>query len=145
MGDQCLFCKILKGEIPSIKVYEDDGLLAFMDINPATRGHCLLIPKAHHKDVMAMPEDLLKDLIIAAQGLAGASLTALGADGVNLLQSNGLAANQIIPHFHLHIMPRWTNDGASIAAWEFVPGDMDAIAAQAGEIKKALSSAPEKA
>lgn len=141
---ECIFCKIVAGEIPSIKVYEDDRFLAFMDINPATRGHCLLIPKAHHKDVMAMPGDLLKDLIVAAQGLAGASLTALGADGVNLLQSNGLAANQIIPHFHLHIMPRWTNDGADIAAWEFVPGDMDAIAAQAGEIKKALSSAPEK-
>ncbi|MDY6853058.1 MAG: HIT family protein [Thermodesulfobacteriota bacterium] len=140
----CIFCKIVAGEIPSIKVYEDDGLLAFMDINPATRGHCLLIPKAHHKDIMAMPGDLLKDLVAAAQGLAKASVSALGADGVNLLQSNGLAANQIIPHFHLHIMPRWTNDGAGIAAWEMVPGDMDTIAAQAGEIKKALPSALEK-
>ncbi|MEW6265449.1 MAG: HIT family protein [Thermodesulfobacteriota bacterium] len=134
----CIFCKIVAGQIPATKIYEDDRLLAFLDINPLTRGHCLLIPKAHHENLMAMPPELLQDLIVAAQKISRAQLKALNALGLNLLQSNGRVASQIINHFHLHLLPRYRPDEIGLASWELVPGDKADIAAAAEAVRKAL-------
>ncbi len=134
----CIFCKIVAGAIPSTKVYEDEKFLAFMDINPLTRGHCLLIPKDHHPTVFDMPESLLRDLIAVAKKLAGPLREAVGASGLNFLQSNGRAANQIVDHYHLHLIPRFAADEVQVASWELVPGDMADIAAAADATRNLL-------
>ena len=130
----CIFCKIIAGEIPSTKIFEDDRFLAFMDINPLTRGHCLLTPKAHHENVFAMPRDLLKDLIVTAQHLGEKALEGLKADGLNYIQSNGRAANQVIDHYHMHLIPRYAGDELKAMAWELNPGDPGDITAAAEDI-----------
>jgi histidine triad (HIT) family protein len=135
---ECLFCKIVAGEIPSTKTYEDDQFLGFMDINPVTRGHSLLIPKSHHENIHVIPEDLLKDYIVVARKIAGAAVKQLGAKGINLVQSNGRAANQIIDHCHLHLIPRYAPEEIPLASWEMKPGDMGDIAAAAKAIKEGL-------
>ena len=134
----CIFCKIVTGEIPSTRIYEDDRFLGFMDINPLTRGHSLLIPKAHFATVFDMPDDILSSLIITARGLADGIVKGLGAGGINLIQSNGRAANQIIDHYHLHLLPRYAPDELPAMAWDLKAGDMNDIAAAAEEIKRKL-------
>jgi histidine triad (HIT) family protein len=134
----CIFCKIVAGEIPSTKIHETDRCLAFMDINPLTIGHALLIPKDHHETVMDMPDDLLGELIVAAKHLAGVMVNALDAGGINLLQSNGRTANQIIPHYHMHLVPRYDEFELKGMAWELKPGDLQEIGAVAEKIRKAL-------
>src|SRR3954465_12362674 len=103
----CLFCKIVAGELPSTKVAEDDRTFAFMDINPATRGHLLVIPKEHAVDLLSVPEEDLAACAAAAARLAGLAKERLGADGVNLLNSCGSAAWQAVVHFPLHVIPRY--------------------------------------
>lgn len=134
----CIFCKIIAGEIPSTRIYEDEKFFAFMDINPLTKGHCLLIPKEHHATLHDMPDDLLQGLIIVAKRLAGAAAKGLKAEGINLIQSNGRAANQIIDHYHMHIIPRWASSEVNFAAWEMIPGDLEEIKKAAEEIKRAI-------
>ncbi|MEW5725586.1 MAG: HIT family protein [Thermodesulfobacteriota bacterium] len=134
----CLFCRIVSGQIPSTKVYEDDRFLGFMDINPVTRGHCLLIPKDHHENLFALPEDLLREYIGTARRLAGVLVKGLEAKGLNLIQSNGRAANQIIDHCHLHLIPRYAADEIPLAAWEMRPGDPQEIGAAAEAVRKAF-------
>jgi histidine triad (HIT) family protein len=107
----CIFCKIVKGEIPCQKVYEDDKTLAFLDIMPIHKGHTLLIPKEHHENMLDMPDDTLADLAKAAKKVAKAVKEATKADGFNISQNNGEAAGQAVFHFHLHIIPRFTDDG----------------------------------
>jgi len=119
-------------------VYEDDRFLAFMDINPVARGHTLVIPKEHHEMVFDMPDVLLKDIIVVAKRTALAVKTALAAEGINLFQSNGRAAMQIIPHYHMHIIPRWKNDTLKVGSWEMRTGNMEEIKAAAEAIRKAL-------
>lgn len=136
--DDCIFCKIAAGELPSTRVYEDEQFLAFMDINPIIRGHCLLIPKAHHEMVFDMPEPVLRDLIVVAKRISAAVKQGLKADGLNLFQSNGRAAMQIIPHYHMHLLPRWKDDNLRLGDWEMRAGDMEEIAAAAEAIKKEL-------
>ncbi|MFH1092332.1 MAG: HIT family protein [Pseudomonadota bacterium] len=138
MMADCIFCRIVSGEIPATKVYEDDRCLAFLDINPIARGHALLIPKSHHENLYTIPPGLLQDLILAAQKLGTAMVKALGAQGLNLLQSNGRAASQIIDHFHLHLIPRRPADGVGVANWEMIPGDKEDMTQAAEQIKKAL-------
>ena len=132
----CVFCKIRDGQIPSIKIYEDDRTLAFMDINPLNAGHCLVIPRAHAATLFeAEPVDL-QAAITAAQKVARALREALAPDGLNMVQANGAAAFQSVPHFHLHLIPRWNNDGKGFD-WKLVPGDRDQIM-KAGERLRAL-------
>ena len=122
----CVFCMIRDGKIPSAKVYDDQRTLAFMDINPLSRGHCLVATKAHAATLYeAEPEDL-KAAIVTAKKVAGAIRKALNPDGLNLLQANGGAAFQSVPHFHLHLIPRWTNDGKGFD-WKEVPGNREEI------------------
>lgn len=109
--EDCVFCKIVKGEIPSQKVYENDKVLAFLDINPVNSGHTLVIPKSHHKDLFSTPEEVLSDIIVRTKKIAVAIIKAVGADGVNLGMNNRPAAGQVVFHTHLHIMPRFEGDG----------------------------------
>jgi histidine triad (HIT) family protein len=127
-SEHCLFCKIVAGEIPATIVDEDPRTLAFMDINPATRGHALVIPRTHVDDLHEIDPDDLRACAIAAQRLAGRMRSRLGADGVNLINSCGSAAWQTVFHFHLHVVPRYVGDPLELP-WVPAPGDMDAIAA----------------
>jgi histidine triad (HIT) family protein len=126
----CLFCKIVAGELPAAIVDEDERTIAFMDINPATRGHALVIPRRHTKDVLEIEADELAATILAAQRLAARMPERLGAAGVNLLNSCGRAAWQTVFHFHIHVIPRYEDDPLRLP-WEPGPGDPDEIAAAA--------------
>ncbi len=134
----CIFCKIISGEIPCTKVFENDQVFAFMDINPLNDGHLLLIPKAHGETITDISEDDFLAVMSATHKLAGAVQKALNPDGINLLQLNGKAANQVVPHFHIHVVPRWSGDGLTISHWDPVQGDMDKIGQVAEKIKTAL-------
>ncbi len=129
----CLFCKIVAGEIPATVVAEDERTLSFMDINPATRGHALVIPRAHAADVFAIDPEDLRAVALAAQRLAKRARERLGAAGVNLLNSSGAAAWQTVFHFHVHVIPRYADDPLRLP-WVPAPGDKDEIAAAAAEL-----------
>jgi histidine triad (HIT) family protein len=129
----CLFCKIVAGDVPATKVREDERTVAFMDINPATRGHMLVVPREHAADVHAIDEADFEAVAAAAKELAGLVRDRLGADGVNLLNSTGPAAWQTVFHFHLHVIPRYENDPLRLP-WSPAPGDRDEIAAAAEEL-----------
>ena len=130
----CVFCMIRDGKIPSAKVYDDQRTLAFMDINPLSRGHCLVVPKAHAATLYEAEAEDLKAAIVTAKKVAGAIRKALNPDGLNLLQANGAAAFQSVPHFHLHLIPRWTNDGKGFD-WKEVPGNREEIMGIADRIR----------
>jgi histidine triad (HIT) family protein len=126
----CLFCKIVAGEIPSTRVDEDDRTVAFMDINPATRGHLLVVPREHSIDLLEIGAEDLAACSRMAQRLAARVKERLGADGVNLLNSCGQAAWQTVFHFHVHVIPRYAGDPLRLP-WVPGPGDRDEIAAAA--------------
>jgi histidine triad (HIT) family protein len=111
MVDNCIFCKIVNNEIPSSKVYEDDKILAFLDIGPVNKGHTLVIPKKHFETLLDMPDNLLAELIKVTKKVAKAVIKVARTDSFNIMQSNKQAAGQIVPHFHLHIIPRFKDDG----------------------------------
>ena len=133
----CIFCKIVAGQIPSFRLFEDVASLAFVDINPANEGHCLVIAKPHHPTLYDMPPDLLAALSATVLKVAKAVEAALKPDGLNLVQSNGKGAAQSVPHFHVHVLPRRLGDNLKIN-WEPKPGDRAAIAAVAERIKAKL-------
>ena len=134
----CVFCKIRDGQSPSIKLYEDARTLCIMDINPLNSGHCLVLTRTHAPTIFdADPADLAA-AITTAQRVARAQRTALRPDGLNMLQANGAAAFQSVPHFHLHLIPRWTNDGKGFD-WTLVPGDRDQIQKAGEKIRAALA------
>jgi histidine triad (HIT) family protein len=132
MSEDCIFCKIVAGEIPAQIVDEDELTIAFMDISPATRGHALVIPRAHSADLYEVPSEDLEAVVLAAQRLAGRMRERLGADGVNLLNSCGAAAWQTVSHFHVHVIPRYEGDPLRLP-WLPQDGDRQEIdqAAQA--------------
>jgi len=107
----CIFCKIARREIPAAVVFEDDRMMAFMDIMPARKGHLLVIPKKHYATVLDIPPGELKEIIAAVQLCAGAAQRAFAPEGFNILQSNGRAAGQVIDHLHFHVIPRAGGDG----------------------------------
>lgn len=106
----CIFCKIIKGEIPSKTIYEDELFKVIMDIEPATKGHALILPKNHFDNLYSLGEEESKALIPLAQKLASKMEAVLHCDGLNLVQNNGAAANQTVMHFHMHLIPRYEND-----------------------------------
>jgi histidine triad (HIT) family protein len=130
----CLFCKIIAGEVPSQRVDEDERTVSFMDINPATRGHALVVPRAHFKDLREIDPEDLTAVAIAAQRLARKAVERFDADGVNLLNSCGAAAWQTVFHFHMHVIPRYDEDPLRLP-WTPKPGDPDEIAAAAGQLR----------
>ncbi|MDX6534235.1 MAG: histidine triad family protein [Gaiellales bacterium] len=108
--DDCIFCRIVSGELPSTRAYEDDRAIAIMDIFPATRGHVLVVPRAHARDVHDIADDDLAHCALVAKRLAGKAMRNLGADGVTIMQSNGPAAWQTVFHYHVHVIPRYESD-----------------------------------
>ena len=130
----CLFCKIIAGDIPSVRVAEDERTVAFMDINPATRGHALVVPRDHSRDLLQIPAEDLAAVSAMAQRVAHRATEALGADGVNLLNSCGEAAWQTVFHFHMHVIPRYAGDPMRLP-WIPAPGDPDAIAAAGAALR----------
>jgi histidine triad (HIT) family protein len=129
----CIFCKIVAGEIPATRVAEEERAIAFMDIRPATRGHVLVIPREHSTDLIDIGPEDLSACAALAQRIAGRQLEVLAADGVNLLNSCGAAAWQTVFHFHIHVIPRYEGDPLRLP-WVPEPGDADAIAATGREL-----------
>lgn len=130
----CVFCKIIAGELPGQIVDEDELTVAFMDIAPATRGHALVVPRRHSRNLLEVGREDLAATILAAQRLAGRATERLGADGVNLLNSCGSAAWQTVYHFHVHVIPRYDGDPLRLP-WIPSPGDPDEIAAAAEQLR----------
>jgi len=131
--DECIFCKILRGEIPCFKVYEDDDVLAFMDVNPVAPGHVLVIPKHHSRDILETPPEWVGKAFAGAGRVARAVQKSLAPDGINIVQANGPGAKQSVFHLHVHVIPRAMDDGLTMN-WELEPGDMAAIGQLAEKI-----------
>jgi histidine triad (HIT) family protein len=129
----CIFCKIVAGELPAWIIDEDERTIAFMDIAPATRGHALVIPRAHSADLLSIDPEDLSAVARTAQRLAKRVKGQLGADGVNLLNACGQAAWQTVFHFHVHVIPRFKDDPLKLP-WVPVAGDQDQIQAAAQEL-----------
>jgi len=134
----CIFCRIVAGELPCTKVFEDEDTLAFMDIAPVVKGHALVIPKQHSESIHDTPEDVLRKLITVVRRIAGAQVGGLGADGVNVTQANGKVAGQVVPHIHFHAIPRFENDGHSWNWRQLEYDNPEEMSACADKIRAAL-------
>jgi histidine triad (HIT) family protein len=132
--EDCIFCRIIAGEIPSQRIDEDERTVAFMDVNPATRGHALVVPRRHARDLLDIDEDDLAATFAAARRLVERMSERLNADGVNLLNSCGRAAWQTVFHFHVHVIPRYQGDPLRLP-WTPKEGDPDEIAAAAQKLR----------
>jgi histidine triad (HIT) family protein len=129
----CIFCRILAGDLPATIVDEDERTISFMDIAPATRGHALVIPRTHAADLLSIGPADLSAVVAAARRLAAHAKERLGADGVNLINSCGQAAWQTVFHFHMHVVPRYNDDPLRLP-WVPAPGDPTEISAAAQEL-----------
>ena len=136
-ASDCVFCKIIAGEIPCFKLHEDDDTLAFMDINPASEGHALVIPKEHSADVHGISDAAISSTVVTAKKIASAIEKTLNPGGLNLVQCNGPAAAQSVLHFHMHVLPRKEGDELKLN-WGLQPGDMYAIGKLAERIRAHL-------
>ncbi len=137
--EDCIFCKIVKGEIPCVKVYENDNVLVFADINPITDGHTLVIPKNHAENIWEISEEDLAAIHMASKKVAGAIKDALEPDGVAFLQLNGRGVNQVVMHYHLHLIPHASGSPElTMTAWELKPGNMDVVKQNAEKIAAAV-------
>jgi histidine triad (HIT) family protein len=134
MADDCLFCGIVAGSIPSETIDSNERTVAFMDINPATAGHALVVPRVHSVDLLDIGMDDLAAATLSAQRLAKRMKEVLGADGVNLINACGAAAWQTVFHFHIHAVPRYEDDPLKLP-WIPEPGDSDEIAAMAAKLR----------
>ena len=135
----CIFCKIVRGEIPCFKILEDDRVLSFADVNPINTGHTLIIPKRHAENIWEIDGEDLAAIHRASLKIAKAMKTSLNPDGIAFLQLNGRAVNQIVMHYHLHLIPRRSSDPKlTMTEWELVPGDMTAIGKTAEKIAAAI-------
>lgn len=131
----CIFCKIIDAEIPCFKLYEDDLVIAYLDINPFTLGHTLVVPKKHSEGLLDTDPTVLAEIIKRVQHIAAHLKTALPCDGFNVLQNNGECAGQTVHHLHFHIVPRYNNDAQTNITFANHTGDMAALAALAERIK----------
>jgi len=136
-ASDCVFCKIIAGEIPCFKLHEDDDTLAFMDINPASEGHALVIPKEHSADVHGISDAAISSTVVTAKKIASAIEKTLNPGGMNLIQCNGPAAAQSVMHFHMHVLPRHAGDELKLN-WGLEAGDMNAIGKLAERIRAHL-------
>lgn len=118
--EDCIFCKIANGEIPAKTLYEDKDFRVILDLGAATRGHALIVPKEHAANLFELPDETAGKVMILAKKMASTMKEKLQCDGLNLVQNNGEAAGQTISHFHLHLIPRYVNDGQEI---NWVPGE----------------------
>ena len=122
IAKDCIFCKIAGGEIPSATVYEDSDFRVILDLGPASRGHALILPKEHYKDLCELDEAIASKVLPLAGKIGAAMKEALGCAGFNVIQNNGVEAGQTVFHFHVHIIPRYEN-GPAMVTWK--PGDAD--------------------
>ena len=118
--DNCIFCKIANGEISSKTLYEDEDFRVILDLGPATKGHALILPKEHADNLYELPDDTASKVLVLAKKMAAKMTDKLNCDGMNLVQNNGETAGQTVKHFHLHLIPRYENDGQKI---NWVPGE----------------------
>ena len=130
----CIFCKIIAGELPAQILDQDERTVTFMDISPATRGHALVVPRRHSRNLLEIEPEDLEATVLAAQRLARSVDERLGADGVNLMNSCGSAAWQTVFHFHMHVIPRYAGDPLRLP-WTPAPGDADEIAEAAQALR----------
>ena len=137
--ENCIFCKIVKGEIPCFKIFEDDKVLAFADINPITDGHLLIIPKKHAENIWETSEEDLLAIHRTSKKLAQAIKSALNPDGVAVLQLNGRGVNQVVMHYHLHLIPHISGaPKLTMTDWQLIPGDKEKIKQNAAKITAAI-------
>jgi histidine triad (HIT) family protein len=132
----CLFCKIVAGELPATIVAEDERTVAFMDINPATRGHALVVPRTHARDLLSIGAEDLEACALTAQRLASVAKETFEADGITLIQSTGAAAWQTVFHFHVHVIPRYADDPLHLP-WVPGPGDPEQVKAAGEQLRAA--------
>ena len=127
--DNCIFCKIANGEIPSKTLHEDEEFRVILDLGPATKGHALILPKNHYKNVYELPDEAAASVMKLAKKMAVTMTEKLSCDGFNLVQNNGEAAGQTVFHFHMHLIPRYENDGQQIgwAAGESTSEELEAV------------------
>lgn len=118
--EDCIFCKIANGVIPSKTLYEDEHFRVILDLNPATKGHALILPKEHAASLYDLPDDTAKDVLVLAKKIAQTMSHRLCCDGLNLVQNNGEAAGQTVSHFHMHVIPRYVDDGQTLG---WMPGE----------------------
>lgn len=124
----CVFCKIIAGEIPAYKIYEDDQVLVFLDINPVNAGHALVVPKEHYPDFLSLPSALVERLSAVIQKVTPAILAGVSAENFNLGLNNGPVAGQVVPHVHWHIMPRFPDDGHRLfSGRQYSEGEIEVI------------------
>ena len=123
MDENCIFCKLANGVFPTNSIYEDDRFNVILDAGPATKGHALILPKEHYKNIYELPEDLAGDAFKLAKKLAKEMTQKLGADGFNIVQNNNEVAGQTVFHFHMHLIPRYKDDGQRIGWNPTEPGD----------------------
>ena len=121
MSENCIFCKIANGEIPSATLYEDEDFRVILDLGPASKGHALILPKEHAANIFELPDDLAAKAIVLAKNIAATLKEGLNADGVNIVQNNGEVAGQTVFHFHMHIIPRYKGDTVNMT-WK--PGEL---------------------
>ena len=133
----CLFCKIIRGEIPAAKVYEDEATFAFLDLKPVNPGHTLVIPKAHAAGIVDASDETLAAVMCTVKKIAPGILTAVGAEAFNLGVNEGAVAGQLVPHLHIHVMPRFPNDGHKL--WHGTEASMEDRLALAEKIRTNLS------
>ena len=128
-NDNCIFCKIAAGEIPSKTLYEDEQFRVILDLGPATKGHALILPKEHYANLYELPEDMAGAVLKLAKKMATVMTEKLGCDGFNLVQNNGEVAGQTVFHFHMHLIPRYENDGQVIGwnAGSVTPEELEEI------------------
>ena len=132
MRNDCVFCAIAEAEIPSFKVYEDELVLAYLDINPFTKGHTLVIPKAHTTGLLDTPDETLAAVLARVKKVAAHLKKTLPCDGFNILQNNGAAAGQTVMHLHFHVVPRYGQEEISFTSHT---GDMKALKALAEQLR----------
>lgn len=131
MQNDCIFCKIANGEIPSATLYEDEEFRVILDLGPASKGHALILPKKHAANLFELPDETAEKALIVAKRIAGVLKEGLHAEGLNLVQNNGAAAGQTVEHFHIHLIPRYQNDTVNVT-WQ--PGELSEE--EKGEILK---------
>lgn len=126
---ECIFCKIVRGEVGAVKVFEDSETMAFLDIHPNSRGHVLVIPKDHFENIYSLPAETAARVMITVQKLSVAIKNAVDADGINIVINNESAAGQLIWHSHTHIIPRYNDDGGYVGhTYTYIAGEMEEIA-----------------
>ena len=132
--DNCIFCKIVNGDIPSKMLYEDGEFKVILDLGPATKGHALILPKNHYRTLYELPDDMASKVMLLAKKMASQMTDKLECDGFNLVQNNGEAAGQTVFHFHLHLIPRYNGDGQTLG-WK----EQELTADELEEIRKIIT------